>query len=202
MKNIFLENVARGIKYGVKPHSIKQKWKFNGDKEFHVNLLRKKYNLTIENIKAIKEQGEDSINGYYVEFSGNPKSAFPLKDFENSTLGIKLLNVKDSEDTLKATVYIPEKKEYKFNEKFDSYKNTLSAEKQKASDFVESIDDITAATLNSFWTSKAGFLPKQVPVWCELWVRYEITKKENLKYVRTATYQILQNLKYHIKNNL
>lgn len=202
MKNIFLENAARGIKYGVRPHLIKSKWKFNGDKEFHVDLLKKKYDLTIENIKAIKAQEEDTTNGYYVEFSGNAKSAFPLKDFENSTLGIKLLNVKASEDTLKATVYIPEKKEYKFNEKFDSYQKTISAEKQKASDFVESINDITAATLNSFWTSKTEFLPKEVPVWCELWVRYEITKKENLKYVRTATYQILQKLEIPYKEQL
>ena len=194
MENIFLENVARGIKYGVKPRLVKPKWQFNGDKASHVASLREKYNLTIENIKAIKAQDEDAVNGYYVEFSGNTKSAFPLKAFENANLGIKLLNVKATEDTLKATVYIPEEKEYKFNDKFDSYQKTIAEEKQRAQDFVESVDDISAATLDSFWTSKPEYLPQEVPVWCELWVRYEITKKENKDYVKNETHQVLQKL--------
>ncbi|MGN0716787.1 hypothetical protein [Treponema berlinense] len=178
MENILLKNVARGIRYGVKPRQITPKWKFTGDKASHVSFLKEKYNLTIENIRAIKAQEEDSAQGYYVEFSGNSKSPFPLKAFENANLGIKLLNVKSTEDTLKATVYIPEEKEYKFNDKFDSYHKTIAEEKQKSQDFVESVNDISAATLDSFWTSKPEYIPKEVPVWCELWVRYEITKKK------------------------
>ena len=199
MENILLENVTRGIRYGVKPRPITPKWKFTGDKVSHVSFLKEKYNLTIENIKAIKAQEEDSVQGYYVEFSGDSKSVFPLKTFEDSNLGIKLLNVKASEDTLMATVYIPEKKEYNFNDKFDSYKETLSAEKQKAQDFVESINDISAATLNSFWTSKTEYIPKEIPVWCELWVRYEVSKKDKLEYVRTRTLETLQKLEIPYK---
>lgn len=199
MENILLKNVARGIRYGVKPRQITPKWKFTGDKASHVSFLKEKYNLTIENIRAIKAQEEDSAQGYYVEFSGDSKSVFPLKAFENANVGIKLLNVKASEETLKATVYIPEEKEYKFNDKFDSYKETLSEEKQRAQDFVESVNDISAATLNSFWTSKTEYMPNEVPVWCELWVRYEITKKENKDYVKNKTLQILQNLEIPFK---
>ncbi len=43
-----------------------------------------------------------------------------------------MLNVKSTEDTLKATVYIPEEKEYKFNDKFDSYHKTIAEEKAYA----------------------------------------------------------------------
>ena len=199
MENILLKNVARGIKYGVKPRMVTSKWKFSGDKVSHVGLLKEKYNLTIENIKAINAQNEDAVKGYYVEFSGDSKSVFPLKAFENANLGIKLLNVKAEEDTLKATVYIPEEKEYKFNDKFESYEKTLSEEKQRAQDFVESVNDISAATLKSFWTSKTEYMPNEVPIWCELWVRYEATKKENLEYVRAITIETLQKLEITYK---
>ena len=199
MENILLKNVARGIKYGVKPRMVTSKWKFSGDKVSHVGLLKEKYNLTIENIKAIKAQNEDAVKGYYVEFSGDSKSVFPLKAFENANIGIRLLNVKAEEDTLKATVYIPEEKEYKFNDKFESYEQTLSEEKQRAQDFVESVNDISAATLKSFWTSKTEYMPNEVSVWCELWVRYEATKKENLEYVRAITIETLQKLEITYK---
>ena len=40
MENILLKNVARGIKYGVKPRMVTSKWKFTGDKVSHVGLLK------------------------------------------------------------------------------------------------------------------------------------------------------------------
>ena len=202
MKHIFLENATRGIKYGVKSHPVNSKWKFTGDRLSHVDSLKHKYNLTIENIKAIKSQENDAINGYYVDFSGDSDSPFPLKAFENSTLGIKLLNVKRSDDVIKATVFIPEKKEYNFNNKFDSYKTSLSAEKQKSSEFVESVNDISASKLDSFWTSNKEYIPNDTSIWCELWVRYEITKKENLEYVRNATIKTLEKLKIQSKEQI
>ena len=61
MENIFLENVARGIKYGVKPRLVKPKWQFNGDKASHVASLREKDNLTIEVIPVYKFIMETAI---------------------------------------------------------------------------------------------------------------------------------------------
>ena len=104
--------------------------------------------------------------------------------------------------TTKRIVFIPEKKEYNFNNKFDSYKTSLSAEKQKSSEFVESVNDISASKLDSFWTSNKEYIPNDTSIWCELWVRYEITKKENLEYVRNATIKTLEKLKIQSKEQI
>lgn len=194
MKHIFLQNATRGIKYGVRPGRRNHEFQSIADKQSHVDFLRHSYNMTIESIKAVKAQDEESVKGYYVDFSGEPNKNFALKTFENSTLGIKLLNVKETNEIIKATVYIPEGKESKFNQKFTEYEDSIPLDKQKSADFVESINEIKASTLDSFWTSKTEDMPGDVPVWCELWVRFEMKKKEDMEYVRNTTLEMLAHL--------
>lgn len=195
MKNIFLANASRGFKYGAKGRPISHKYPTIADKIAHVENLKREFNLAIESIKAIKAQNEDAIKGYYVDFSGDAiNNDFSLKAFENSSVGIKLLNVNQNNETIKATVYIPEKKEEKFNHKFDSYKESISSDKVKSADFVESVNKISPANLSSFWTSSPKDIPNDIPVWCELWVRYEFKKKDSIEYVKENTVETLTKI--------
>ena len=46
-------------------------------------------------------------------------------------------------------------------------------EAPKNNDLVRSIDDIKIAMLDSFWVGKPETMPEDVPVWCEIWLRYD-----------------------------
>ncbi|MGJ8510723.1 hypothetical protein, partial [Glaesserella parasuis] len=60
-------------------------------------------------------------DGVYIEFVGQAGYDLVTKSLENRRSGIRLLNVKKSEEVFSATVYIPAGKESHFLNKIQAY---------------------------------------------------------------------------------
>lgn len=120
-------------------------------------------------------------NGIYLEFSSAPDYDMATKSLENKNHGIRLLNIKtiendDKSNTIKATVYIPDGKQTFFLKKVEDYANSEKVSntgKPKNNDLISSINDIKIAMVESFWTGKFSDMPNDIPLWCEVWLRYE-----------------------------
>ncbi len=115
--------------------------------------------------------------GFYLEFRSKADYDLVTKSLEDIRQGVRLLNIrqdKDNDDnkTIIATVYIPFRKQDHFIKKIQDYlEKDLKSGKPKNQKLVESIEDIKAAVLESFWQSARELLPSNVPEWCEVWLR-------------------------------
>jgi hypothetical protein len=126
--------------------------------------------------------GLDAGLGIYLRFDSEPN--FPLK-FESLDLtrsGVQLCNVRTLPDnTMQATVFVPENKLELFLRKIESYRDentTPRAEggvaRPKNQDLVESISHIQLAALEALWTEETLTFPDQeVSITWELWLRRE-----------------------------
>jgi len=173
-KNIFLSNTVQSLNYkapstGGSGSNIPQR-----NPSQHVANLKqelsavyqKHKSLTSKQIAAIKNK-----DGVCLEFFGHKGSALIFKSLENTASGIRLRNVKEDNDTIHATVFIPKGKESYFFKRLDAYADTVNQEKQKNQDLVNSIEKIKLAVVESFWIGKKNDIPKEVPLWCEIWIQ-------------------------------
>lgn len=116
---------------------------------------------------------------------------------EDKGKGIRLLNIRKTEvkekgdkksSVTKATVYIPEGKEQAFLSKYKDFFNNEKIgkkSKRKNTDLISSIEDVSLAVLNSFWTGKGNEIPSDnKPVWCEIWLRYDVKVKKMERFLR------------------
>ncbi|MFR8745526.1 hypothetical protein [Gemmiger formicilis] len=128
--------------------------------------------MTQKQVAAIRHK-----EGIYLEFSGAAGYDLCTKSLENYSSGIRLLNVREENGTVKATVYVPENKAGYFIEKVQAYAESLDGIEEnknpKNNDLVRSIEDVKVALLEAFWVGKTQDMPSAVPIWCEVWLRYE-----------------------------
>ena len=188
-KNIFLKQAAEILPY----KSVKQnigKHIPEREPQAHAEYLRKQFvkcyaeshasDLTDQQIAAIK-----SKNGTYLDIRGARGYDLVTKSLENRRKGIRLLNVKSDEETeeLHATIFVPSGQEKYFLDKLHEYAAEKTEKgKPKNNDLFSSIESVQLAFLRAFWTSKRERLPKEHPVWCELWLRFDgAQQQENVE---------------------
>ena len=200
-KNIFLSNTVKhyGYKAQGKPGSgprIPQR-----DPKKHAEILKqdlltayKRHNdLTPKQIAAIKYK-----DGICLEFSGQKEHELMLESLENMSVGIRLQNVKTDtqKDIVSATVFIPKGKESFFINRIEKYAKTAATEKPRYHDFINSIEKVKLAVVESFWIGKTEDMPKKVPLWCEVWIQ---TDKDEEKII-TIFSDICANFQIPISN--
>jgi len=154
----------------------------------------KKHNdLTPKQIAAIKYK-----DGISLEFSGQQAHELMLKSLENMSVGIRLKNVRvdTKNDTVRATVFIPNGKEAYFINRLDKYVEAANTEKPRYQDFINSIEKVKLAVVESFWTGKTEDMPKEVPLWCEVWIQ---TDKDEEK-IGAVFSDVCANLQIPISN--
>lgn len=126
-------------------------------------------------------------NGTYIEFIGEPGFTLEIKSLENKRLGIKLLNVRrydviendEDKELIKATVFIPVGKEQFFLDRIIRYqKEDTPSSKPKHKDLIETISSIKQAVLECFWIGDHRHIPKDNPIWCEVWLRNDLDDKD------------------------
>jgi len=200
-KNIFLSNTMEHYDYkaqrkrGSDPH-VPQR-----DSAQHAVTLKqdlftayKKHNdLTPKQIAAIKYK-----DGICLEFSGQQAHELMFKSLENMSVGIRLQNVRTDtkNDIVHATVFIPNGKESFFINRIDKYAETANIGKPRYQDFINSIEKVKLAVVESFWTGKTEDMPKEVPLWCEVWIQ---TDKDEEK-IDTVFSDMCANLQIPISN--
>ncbi len=175
-KNIFLSQTAESQAYTSIRRRISSNYPQRNTSEhadFIQHKLKKCYeeSLTQRQVAAIRYK-----DGIYLEFSGASQHKLAIKSLENRTQGIRLLNVREDDETntIKATVYIPDGKENYFIKKAEEYASKQTTKgKPKNNDLISSIEDVKLAVLESFWFGKPDTIPANTPVWCELWLRYD-----------------------------
>jgi len=193
-KNIFLPGTAKPLPFTSKSSRGSKLAIPSRDPEQHVNYLKRKFeevyaqnrNLTQQQVAAIRYK-----EGVYLEFSGQENHDLLVKSLENVRSGIRLLNVRtDSEDnTIKATIYVPEGKESYFINRFEKHLSTaIEDEEPRYKDLINSIEKVKLAFLGSFWVGNKEDMPSETPVWCEIWLRvddeqYDQTEHRSVNYV-------------------
>lgn len=193
-KNIFLVNTKTSIGYSSRPGNGGAHYPARPDSERHAKFIQQKLQDSYERSSVQKQAAAIRYkSGTYLEFSSSPGYDLSLKNLENNTHGIKLLNVREetlvSDETdnsddnkiVKATVYVPKGKEPVFLKKIEDFldpEKRTSGGNPKNKDFVTSIEEIHLALLDSFWIGNIGDMPDAEPEWCEVWLRYLATKDE------------------------
>lgn len=175
-KNIFLNNTVEPLPYASESKPIGHDYPTRNPAS-HANFIRNKLQecysraLTDKQVAAIRYK-----DGVYLEFSSASNCDLAIKSLENRKQGIRLLNVKNDDETqtIKATVYIPAGKESYFISKIEAYGAELTdKDKPKNNDLVSSIEDVKIAMLDSFWVGNKDAIPDGTPLWCEVWIRYD-----------------------------
>ena len=114
--------------------------------------------------------------GVYLQVKGAAGKDLATKSLDSSRGDYTLLNVKqlvenDAQTTV-ATIFIPNEKKEQFTKKIQSYATELTATgKPKNNDLISGIEEIHLALLDDFWTDAPAEMPREMPQWCELWLK-------------------------------
>lgn len=137
------------------------------------NLHSKNLLLQISEIRENVNNPENILpfqNGYYAEIKGEPNFALNLKSIE--TDGREIVSVKTIENTEIATVFLNETALAKLETKVGKYQNEdTNRGKAKNKQLVESISEISLASIRSLWTDETTFPDDNETVRWEAWLR-------------------------------
>jgi len=175
-KHIFLSGTANS-------HNYKAQAKGGGDPRIpqrdpslHVTALRRELSVAYDKYNAVAPKQIAAIkykdDGICLEFSGQEGNDLIFKSLDNMPSGIRLRNVKfDAKNSITcATVFIPKGKESFFFNRLDEYAETANKDKPTHGKLINSIEKIKLAVVESFWIGRAEDMPKEVPLWCEIWI--------------------------------
>lgn len=151
-RNILLTSITESKQYNSRSGRSREKNIPQRDYTSHAQYVRGKYNSVISEALSQKQVAAIKMRGMYAEFSSMQNFELVTKSLEYRPSGIRLLNVKTTEDGFtKATVYIPEGKEEYFSKKIQQYADEKTSKGEpKNSSLIGSIEDIKLAMLESF----------------------------------------------------
>lgn len=194
MEHIFLKFAPENIQYTPLRLSIKKHYPQRNRHTHAEKLSQDLEQLWIEVEKeklkrlAVQYPVKD---GTYIEFIGEPGFVLNIKSLENKNVGTKLLNVRvhklnEDKELMKATVFIPKGKEQFFLSRVQQYQNELTPTgNPRHQELIETISSIKRAVLESFWIGDLIYLPKDEPIWCEVWLRDDTENVDVESHLRT-----------------
>lgn len=156
------------------------------DRQAHGQYLQNRLRMAWKETESEYVAVHAERTGVYLEFQSSPGFELAIKSLEDLRKGIRLCNVRkvrvretDSDDEDKdtsityATVYIPNDKRQFFAEKIEQYlQEDTKKGKPRNARLVESISQIQKALrIDSFWVDDTKLIPREVPEWCEVWLR-------------------------------
>lgn len=175
-RNIFLTHTVETMPYSSTSKPVGTNYPKRTVAEHAAFIEKKLQKCYAESLSQRQAAAIRYKEGTYLEFSSAKGHDLAIKSLENRQAGIRLLNVHEDKknSVIKATVYIPAGKESFFLKKVEAYANEPTPKgKPKNNDLVRSIEDIKVAILDSFWVGSNDSMPKEIPVWCEIWLRYD-----------------------------
>lgn len=176
-KHIFLTGTAENLPYTSRPAFFESNIPTRANRAGHGAFLKGKFEevykqnqeLTQRQIAAIKYK-----EGIYLEFSGKENHDLVVKSLDNIHEGVRLLNVHMDEEnnTIKATVYVPDGKETYFINRLDQYLTEATKKGEpRHKGLINSIENVSLAFLDAFWFGDKTEIPGDTPIWCEIWLR-------------------------------
>jgi hypothetical protein len=201
--HLFIDNLAEAIGYKPKSERFNPSIPIRQDRVSHAQRLIKQFDALWKNEQDTrKAHAVKARNGAYVEFTSSVGHDLLTKSLENIQQGIRLLNVREIDNEIKATVYIPAGKERYFINKIEDYQNIdTRTGKPKNANLVNSIEDIGIALLEALWIDPPDLIPISTnKAWVECWLRIsddeEIQKQEIADFIA-----ILQASQIEAKSN-
>ena len=167
----------------------------------HANyLLNEIQRVQAQETGIVNEQkafGLDVGNGIYLAFESEAKFDLKFKSLEFQRGGIELCSIKNIDERIIATVFIPEGKLSYFLNKITQYRdddkqpdNPENPSKPKNKDLVESISAIKLAALRELWTDDIQYFPvDNAEIWWEVWLRRS-DKFEYEQFLRDHSQQL------------
>jgi hypothetical protein len=155
--------------------------------EHSARLLSKFDTMWAEREQIGQQRAAEQIptrEGTYLSFLSAANYELITKSLEDRGKGIRLLNIKDvpvdgNQTQIRATVYIPKGKEAYFVDKIKKYQSEETSKgKPKNAPLVNSIDDISIALLESFWTDNVKLFPDENAKWYEAWLNVNTIEKQ------------------------
>jgi len=148
------------------------------DRQFHAEkLLSQVEQIQQHETEIIQKQkafGLEVNNGIYLAFESEQEFELKFESLGFQTSGIELCTVKEVDQQIIATVFVPEGKLTHFLTKITQYKekNTTKG-KPRNKDLIEGINAIKLAALEALWTDDLAILPAGgEPIWWEVWLRH------------------------------
>lgn len=154
------------------------------NRQFHTQeLLNQIEQAKTKEADIIQEQkafGLDVNNGIYLAFESEPDFELKFNSLEFQSSGIELCAIKETNQKIIATVFVPEGKLTYFLNKITQYqKENTPKDNPKNKELVESISEIKLAALDALWTDDSELLPNSgASIWWEVWLR----RADNIDY--------------------
>lgn len=149
----------------------------------HAETLKQAFEKALENYQQQKLLREPELSveeaGFYLEFQIPKSELIALDSLENKTKNIELVAVKssdESEETVSATVFVPEKASDFFALKIEAYRDKeTKTGKPKNEPLIARLDDISLGTVRALFTDKISSFPssESQEVWWEVWLRHD-----------------------------
>lgn len=201
--HLFINNLAEPIGYKPKAERFKPSIPTRDDRVSHAQRLIKKFDALWKNEQDRRQaHALKARSGAYVEFTSNVGHDLLTKSLENIQQGIRLLNIREVDNEIKATVYIPAGKERYFINKINDYENIdTRTGKPKNANLVNSIEDIGSALLESLWTDPLDLIPAlNNKAWVECWLRISDDEKKQKEEINDFI-AVLQESQIEAKSN-
>ncbi len=176
----------------VSPHSGRDSFIFpQRDRITHGEKLIGELNIILTEAQNIltRQKVLGVPGGIIVEFESDPSFSLKFESLENERAGIRLLNVRESNGRMYATVFIPEGKLTYFISRFEDYlsKDTPSG-KPLHQPLVDGIARICKGAFRALWTDSADVFPEEhEALWFEIWLRKEADSTVNIDKFREIT---------------
>jgi hypothetical protein len=157
----------------------------------HAASLSSKFNVAWRSLGEQRQQRKalslPTRDGCYLEVVGQTGYELTANSLEDrrskKTLGARLISVSvDCNEETHAIVYIPSGQENKFLKKIQDYADSTKDKEKKPQNkkLIESIEDIKLALLEDLWQDPKADFPNETSVWCELWLRTENKKTDEV----------------------
>lgn len=140
----------------------------------HSAKLIAQLNEALSQDRKKKARAARTHDGIYLEFEGPKGGELVTERLEDRRRGVRLLNVRQQDDTTLATVFIPSGNENVFLSKIREYGDPERKTKKghaRHEKLVSSIEDIRLAMVDSLWTGKESHRPDASRQWLEIWLR-------------------------------
>lgn len=153
-------------------------------------------------LSSAEGQTVSDSKGCYIDFKGVTGFGLKVESLENRSKGISLSNVQvtkddSGEETIRATVFLPDDKKDVIGNKLSAYRNEniKDSETPKNNDLVAGIESISESNIDSLWSDDKRMMPQQggEPVWCEVWLR-EPETPDSLWSTGSANFDMLKSV--------
>ncbi|WP_420263607.1 S8 family peptidase [Candidatus Magnetominusculus dajiuhuensis] len=145
------------------------------DRFSHSDYLKQRFETAWTEAGSRQSVIQAERHAVYIEFVSEPGFDLMTQSLEDIRSRIRLLNIRkrtgdDQQEQTLATVYVPLNKRRHFLNKITKYAMEEKNGKPKNNKLINSISDIRASVLKSFWLDDIKLLPGKDSEWVEVWL--------------------------------